>query len=166
MIALEGEESDRNWRRRPIGAEGGIRTRKAFRPTDFLTTTAFAARAQARFVVWTMPSPCIARAMFRREPSRLYTLLGSIEPNLSSALPSAQAEKVSPTLTPFTPEFPAEVLKLTSSPSRMPFPPPRHRWQMIPRNRFGAKKHGRRERSLSGRQAHKANFRPLSGGKA
>jgi hypothetical protein len=25
-------------------------------------------------VVWTMPSPCITQMMFRREPSRLYTL--------------------------------------------------------------------------------------------
>jgi len=97
-------------------AEGGTRTRTALRPTDFLTTTAFAAnqlrisecgwrirkhgpvflirhpKSAMGFVVWTMPSPCSARkALFRRGPSRLYTLPVPLtsRTGLSSALAAA-----------------------------------------------------------------------------
>jgi hypothetical protein len=66
-----------------------------------------------------------SEAMFRREPSRLYTLLViTASTSLSSALPSvisrANPVKVSPTLTPFTQAFPSHVLKHLS-PSRLPF---------------------------------------------
>lgn len=41
---------------------GGTRTRTALRPTDFLTTTTFAACLSEQFVVWTIPSPFITLA--------------------------------------------------------------------------------------------------------
>jgi len=40
-------------------AEGGTRTRTASRPTDFLTTMAFATCDEKQFVVWTISSPFI-----------------------------------------------------------------------------------------------------------
>ncbi len=72
---------------------------------------------------------CLLRAarwaMFRREPSRLYTLPACCFASLSSALPAVLTVKVSPTLTPFTPAFPSGVLNYLS-PLRLPIPPPRH----------------------------------------
>src|SRR5262249_48367910 len=72
-----------HWPRRDSNPHGG------YPPGDFRTTIAFATRG-LRFVVWTMPSPCVA-ATFRREPSRLYTLPAG-GAGLSSALPSARLE--------------------------------------------------------------------------
>jgi hypothetical protein len=48
--------------------------------------------------------------MFRREPSRLYTLLVSLA--LARRCHSVDAAKVSPNLTPSTPAFPSDALKL------------------------------------------------------
>src|SRR5262245_47171056 len=68
----------------------GLEPARPFGPEDFLTTITFATcrSIQVRqFVVWTMPSPCMfhclpyltgEQTMFRREPSRLYTLLVSL----------------------------------------------------------------------------------------
>src|SRR5215469_14937907 len=96
-----------------LSAEGGIRTRTGFWPRGFSYHYSFRYLLYLQFVVWTMPSPCTIR-MFRREPSRLYTLLASYNANLSSALPSALPVKGSPNLTPFTPAFPSGVLKQLS----------------------------------------------------
>ena len=128
-------------------AEGGTRTRTAFRPTDFLTTTAFAAPADCGIRIgdcgltdncFVSPQSAFCNPQsnwvcglddafsvhpvrtFRREPSRLYTLLSRCTDSLSSALPSARSVKGSPTLTPFAPVFPAGVLKQLS-PLRLPF---------------------------------------------
>ena len=76
-----------------VDTGGRARTGTPLRAADFHTTIAFATCCTTQFVVWTMPSPCAAsKATFRREPSRLYTLLAfvlTLRANLSSALPSA-----------------------------------------------------------------------------
>ena len=57
-------------------AEGGTRTRTAFWARGFSYHYGFRHLQGLQFVVWTMPSPCTIpnETLFRREPSRLYTL--------------------------------------------------------------------------------------------
>ncbi len=76
------------------GAGGGTRTPTGKSPTDFLTSYGFRRPRDARFVVWTIPSPW--RVRFRCCPSSLYTFpafgrawlgiaISQVSPNLGSS---------------------------------------------------------------------------------
>ncbi len=68
--------------------------------------------------------------MFRREPSRLYTLpILARKPALARRCHQRSRYgpvKVSPNLTPFTQQFPDRRAQNSLSPQRLPIPPPRH----------------------------------------
>jgi hypothetical protein len=106
-----------------FSAEGGTRTRTAFWARGFSYHYNF------RYLpIFSSPTVCglddafsvhvslpvlfeqANKTMFRREPSRLYTLLVSLA--LARRCHSADAAKVSPNLTPSTPAFPSDALKL------------------------------------------------------
>jgi hypothetical protein len=115
-------------RRDNLMPRAGVEPARPKRSTDFLTTITFATRK--KIGLWS--GRCLLHTsikylqVLRREPSRLYTLLATLQAaNLSSALPSALPVKASPTLTPFTLEFPTNVLKSIKSVASA-IPPPRH----------------------------------------
>jgi hypothetical protein len=105
-------------------AEGGTRTRTAFWARGFSYHYSFrypplfsgltVCGLDDAFSMHVLFYACLIRAgeqtMFRREPSRLYTLLVSLA--LARRCHSADAAKVSPNLTPSTPAFPSDALKL------------------------------------------------------
>ena len=85
---------------------------RSLNPTDFLTTSAFAAVRLRMFVVWTIPSPCPDRAPgVRCCPSSLYTFPF---PGLARDCPS----QVSPNLSSSASPVSRRALKISSSPLR------------------------------------------------
>jgi hypothetical protein len=107
-----------------FNAEGGTRTRTAFWARGFsyhynfrylpLFSNPTVCGLDDAFSVHVSLPACFIQTseqtMFRREPSRLYTLLVSLA--LARRCHSADAAKVSPNLTPSTPAFPSDALKL------------------------------------------------------
>jgi hypothetical protein len=106
-----------------IDAEGGTRTRTAFWARGFSYHYSFrylpsipsltVCGLDDAFSVHVSFCSCLIQTgeqtMFRREPSRLYTLLASLA--LARRCHAAFAAKVSPNLTPSTPAFPSDALK-------------------------------------------------------
>ena len=136
-----------------VRAEGVEPSRAFAGPTDFHTTSAFAAAALA-FVVWTIPSPSGA---FRRRccPSSLYTFPADAVP---SGLGSGSPFQGFPDFEQFCiAGFPGEHSSFPLSPLRLPVPP-------RPRGRSSAAVHDRATAGIAAQiSSSGAGFAVLAG---
>lgn len=126
-----------------IGADGGTRTLTGFPPTDFRTTSAFAATVAgvrgldypfALHVRHSLPA-------FRRCPSSLYTFPAACRAWLGIAI-----SQVSPNLSSSAPVVSRRALNERSSPLRLPIPPRPHTGSCVAASRAGIKHHAARLR--------------------